>query len=206
MWEQLEGIVSNLGLEGFGTAIVTLALIYLVKKEPSKIFIHFHEQKHKNIDHLINISQSVDITQDSKEHIEEYIDGYIFKKIYRINACAGMRNSLFRFYKAHQSLIGWHNLRRAYPYLVQRKDSIDVKIRSKDVIWRWVVSAFSYLVGVYALLVFLVAFISLFDDKLRFLGLLGGGVLLLFAALIFSSLNWPYHSAIKIQRAKASRS
>ncbi len=195
----MEQFVANLNAGDIWAGFLMLAIFYVLKKEPFKVFTHFNDQKIRDIDQAKSLLESEKLGKESNELLREYLENYAFKKYYGINANKDMRAALLKFYQKHQSIVGWHDLRRAYSYIKSDGSSIKVTLSLGSHIGRWTVTTLSWFIGLYALLIIVIAFISKTDNQVQFFAFTFLAMALLVAAMLFSSMNWPYHSAIKIR-------
>lgn len=195
----IEHFIANLSTGDIWAGFVMLAIFYVLKKEPFKIFAHFNDQKNKDIDQARSLLESEKLGKESNELLREHLESYAFKKFYGINANKEMRAALLKFYQKHQSTIGWHDLNRAYSYIKPDGSSIKVELSLGSHVGRWAVTGLSWFIGLYAILIIILAFLSKADNQIQFFALTSLSVALLVAAMLFSSMNWPYHSAVKIR-------
>lgn len=200
----IEQFVANLSVGDIWAGFLMLAIFYVLKKEPFKVFTHFNDQKIREIDQARSLLESDKLGKESNELLREYLENYAFKKYYGINANKDMRAALLKFYQKHQNTVGWHDLKRAYSYIEPDGSSIKVALSLSSHIGRWSVTVLSWLIGLYALLIIVVAFLSKADDQVQLFSLTFLSMALLVAAMLFSSMNWPYHSAIKIRDCTAA--
>lgn len=195
----IEQFIINFGAKDIWAGFLMLAIFYILKKEPFKIFAHLNEQKNKDVFQAKSLLESEKLGKESNELLREHLENFAFKKFYGINANREMRSALLKFYNKHYNSIGWNDLRRAYPYIQKDSPSIKVHLPFISHLGRWAVTCLSWFIGLYALLVILVAFISKTENQLQFFGLTFLSLALLGAAMFFSSINWPFHSAVKIR-------
>lgn len=199
MEELLKYFTTNVTGGKIWVAFLFLAVYYTLKKEPFKIFAHFSEKKEKEHDLAKTLLDSQKLGKEANEFLREHLERHAFRKYYEINADAEMREALIKFHRKHQRKIGWHDIRRAYPYITLSGSKVSAKLKWHDHLMRWLVTSLCYLVGAYSLFVIIYAvFTRSANDTLSFLGLTLAALLLLLTAVIFSSLNWPYHSTRKI--------
>ncbi len=196
----IEEFIRNLNTGDVWIGFLALAIFYVLKKEPFKILSHFNELKIKDIEQAKSLLESEKLTKESNELIREYIENYTFKKYYGINANREMRSSLLKFYQKHQQKIGWHDIKRAYLYIKQDGTKIEISMSWTNHFGRWLITGLSWFVGFYSVMIIILAFLSRNDNSTQFILLTFWSVMLLGAAMLFSSINWPYHSAIKISK------
>ncbi|QRY82257.1 hypothetical protein JVX91_14525 [Pseudomonas sp. PDNC002] len=205
----LEEFIKTLNAGNIWAAFIFLAIVYLLKKEPFKIYTHISEKKDKDISLTKDLLASPEISKETKEALRELIAEYAFKKIYGITANKERREKLLSFYNKHQENIGWHDLRRAAPYTKIENGGLKFKISAWDIIGRIIISTISLLIGSYAAIVAAIAFYAFASKEmnpLTFFALSTLSVVLLFGALAFSSINWPYHSAKKLKHLSEGKS
>jgi len=195
----IEQFIANLSAGDIWTGFLMLAIFYVLKKEPFKIFTHFNDQKIRDIDQAKSLLESEKLGKESNELLREHLESYAFKRYYGITANRDMRTALLKFYQKHQNTVGWHDLKRADSYIKPDGSSIKVVLSLGSHIGRWAVTSLSWFIGLYALLIIVIAFISKTDNQVQFFALTFLSVALLVAAMLFSSMNWPYYSAIKIR-------
>lgn len=200
----IEEFVANLSTGDVWVGFLMLAIFYILKKEPFKVFSHFSEQKIKDIDQAKALLESEKLGKESNELLKEHLEHYTFRKFYGISANTTMRSALLKFYQKHQDVIGWNDLRRAFPFTRLCGSSIKVEISWYNHISRWSVTLLSWFMGLYSLLIITVTFLSKTENQLQFFALTALSTFLLVTALFFSSLNWPYHSAVKIHACNKS--
>ena len=199
MEELIKYFTTNITGDKVWIAFLCLAVYYTLKKEPFKIFAHFSERKEKEHDLARALLDSQKLGKDANDFLREHLERYAFRKYYEINADAEMREALIKFHKKHQRKIGWHDIRRAYSNITLTGTKISAKLQWYEHIMRWIVTILCYLVGAYAIFVMIYAGLNIdSSNSLTFLGLTLLALLLLVTAVVFSSLNWPYHSARKI--------
>ncbi len=194
----IDHLIESVNLGNIWVGFIMLAIIYVLKKEPFKIFAHFSERKSKDIDQALNLLESEKLTKESNELIKEYIEKYTFKKYYGIYANKEMRSALLKFYQKHQNDISWYDLKIAYSLYKLDGSKIKIILNWKNHLGRWSVTILSWFVSLFALLVIVIAFFTYTENQLKFVGLTFSSLLLFVGALLFSSLNESYHSVKKI--------
>lgn len=194
----MEQFILNFNAGNIWVGFLALAIFYILKKQPFKVYTHLFERKIKDIEQAQALLQSDKLSNEINSLIQDHLENYAFKKYCGINANKQKRLTLIEFHTKHKSKIGWHDLRRAYPYLVFDKSTIDINLQWFNHLSRWFVTLFSYLIAAYSLLIIIIAFLTKYNDQMQFFAFTFLSVILLFSALIFSSINFPYHSAVKI--------
>lgn len=199
MEELIKYFTTNITGDKVWVAFLFLAVYYILKKEPFKIFAHFSDRKEKEHDLARALLDSQKLGKDANDFLREHLERHAFRKYYEINADAEMREALIKFHKKHQRKIGWHDIRRAYSNITLTGTKISAKLQWHEHIMRWIVTILCYLVGAYAIFVMIYAGFNLdSNNSITFLSLTLLALLLLVTAVVFSSLNWPYHSTRKI--------
>lgn len=181
-------------------AIIILAF-YFLKKQPFDMVSYYLDRKDKHYNMAIELLDSEKLSKDDRELLTEALGNGVFYKYFKINANATMRSCLLRLSQEHSETLNWTIIKRAYPYLSPSNGSIVVKFDFYDHINKWLCKFATYIIIIYATLIIL---FGLFQyehlGQLRFFSLTGVSLLLISAAALFSSLNFPYQSAIKIKR------
>lgn len=195
----IDQFIDNLSAGDIWVGFLMLAIFYILKKEPFKVFTHFRDQKIKDIEQAKSLLESDKLGKESNELLREHLEHYTFKKFYGISANKEMRTALLKFYQKHQRNIRWHDLRRAYPHIKPDGSSIKIELSWGNYISRWAVSGLSWLIGLYALLIIILAFLSKAESQFQFFTLTLLSASLLVAAMFFSTINWPFNSAVKIR-------
>lgn len=200
----LQFFVANVTTDKMWIAFLFLAIYYILKKEPFKVFAHFSERREKEHELAKELLESGKLGKDANEFLREHLERVAFSKYYGIQADPEMRGTLLKFYKKNQRVLGWHDLRRAYPNIRLVNSKITAQLSWLDHVFRWVVSGLCYVASVYALFVIGFAITTLGKlTKPQFFGLTVAALLLLLVAVFFSSLNWSYHSTRRVMRVVA---
>lgn len=194
----IEFFITNVGTDKIWIGFLFFAIYYVVQKEPFKIFTHFSEKKEKEHELAKSLLEMEKLGKEANEFLKEHLERIAFQKYYGINADADMRTALIKFQKKHQRKIGWHHLRRAYQNVSLEGSTLVAKLGWGDHVLRWLVTAMCWPIGSYAVTVIFFAILNGTQNKLRFFELTFAALLLLAATMLFSSMNWPYHSTRKI--------
>lgn len=202
MGELIQGFIDNLNAGDVWYGFLMLAVFYILKKEPFKVFAHFSEKKDNDLSQAQSLLASDKLSNDTDELLREHVEREVFSKYYGIRAGKEMRAAMLKCFKKNENEIGWHDLRRAYPYIKLDERVLKVSLRWWDHVMRWLVTGLSWLMGAYAILVLVVAVVSRAEDQLQFFGLTIMAIFLLALAVFFSTLNWPFHSARKISQVR----
>ena len=199
MGKLIEQFIVNLNAGDIWVGFLMLAVFYVLKKEPFKILTHFNEQKIKDIDQAKSLLESNILGKEANELLREHLEYYSVKKYYGISADKSMRIALLKFHNKYSKEIGWHDLKRSYPYIKPDGSSIKIELSWGSHVGRWAVTGLSYFIGLYSILIIILAFLSKTDNQLHFFSLTFLSIILLVTAVLFSTINWPYFSAVKIK-------
>lgn len=191
--------MSNIGTDKVWTAFLLLAVYYIFKKEPFKVFAHFSEKKEKEHELAKALLELDKLGKEANDFLREHLERVAFHKYYGINADSEMRTALLRFHKKNQRNIGWHNLRRAYPNIQLAETKITAHLSLLSHLFRWLVTVMCWLTSAYALFVMGHTILAAeTTSKSQFFSLTGAALILLLATTFFSTLNWEYHSTCKV--------
>lgn len=196
-----EYFVSNATTDNMWIAFLALAIYYVLKKEPFKVFESFSQRREK--EHVLakELIDSGKLTKEANDFLREHLEHYAFKRYYGISADSEMRNALIKFQRKHQRDITWSQIKRAYPNIRLIGTKVVATLGLFDHVARWLVSILCWLVGAYALFVISLATYGVFNGStIQFIGLTVAAFLLLLAAVLFSSMNWQYHNTRTIMR------
>lgn len=194
----IDEFITNLNAGDIWIGFLALAIYYILKKQPFIIFSYLSDRKSKDIDQAKILLECDSLSKESKELIKEHIENYAFNKYYGIDANNEMRTALVSFYEKYKNNIGWHNLKRAYDYIEINGSNIFIRLTLKNHIGRWFVTGLCSITGLYSLAMILLAFLSRSENQTQFFVLSSLSLVLLCTSLFFSIINWPYHSAKKI--------
>lgn len=198
--------IQNINAGNLWVGFLVLAIFYIIKKEPFKIFTHLSKQKIKDIDQAKSLLEIEKLSKKSNELIREHIESYAFKKYYGINTHKKMRETLLNFHQKHQDKISWIELKRAFQYIELEDSKIKIVLKWHSQAGSWVISILSWVIALYSLSVIVLAFLIRSGTPLQFFTLTFLALLLLASSLFFSSLDWPYKSAIKIKEINEKHS
>jgi len=196
----IEYFIESVNVGDVWAGFIILAIGYILKKEPFKIFAYFSDKKSKDIEQAVTFLESEKLTKEANELIREYIENYTFKKYYGINANKEMRLALLKFYKKNSKNIDWYDLKIAYHLYELDGSKVKVVLNWKNHLGRWATTIMSHLIGLYALSIIIIAFLNHYENDLKFIVLTSVSLVLWVAALLFSSINWSYYSAKKIDK------
>lgn len=195
----IEEFIKNLNTGDIWLGFLVLAVFYVLKKEPFKVFTHFSEQKNKDIEQARILLESERLTKESNKLLREHIETYAFKKYYGIHANREMRIALLNFHQKYQNDIGWYDLKRAFPYINLNGSKVAITLTWQNHLGRFLVTGLSWFIGLYSGLIMVLAFLARNESPTQFTLLTFLSLILLGAAMFFSSINLPYHSANKIK-------
>lgn len=181
------------------TAFIALGIYYILKKEPFKVFEYISQKREREHALARELLESGKLSKETNEFLRERLEYFAFKRYYGISTDPEMRCALIKFQKKHQRNLKWSQIRRAYPNINLNDGKIEVDLPLKDHVLRWLVTILCWLVGIYATIVIALAIYGVSElSTLQFFGLTTAALILLLTAMLFSSLNWPYHDAKKI--------
>ena len=195
MEQIIDYFIKNVTTDKIWIAFLALAIYYVLNKEPFKVFAHV-SQKCEN-EHTLakDLLEGGKLTKEANEFLREHLEHYAFKRYYGIAADAEMRNALIKFQRKHQRDLSWSQVRRAYVNIRLKGTKIVAKLSWLDRALRWFVTALCWLVGAYSLFVIGFAIFTGSEvSRTQFFTLTVTAMLLLLVAVLFSSLNWPYHN------------
>jgi len=201
MEKLVEFFVQNATTDKMWIAFLALAIYYVLKKEPFKVFEHFSQKQEKEHTLAKELLETGKLSKDANEFLREHLEHYAFKRYYGISADAEMRNALLKFQRKHQREISWAQVRRACINIKLRGSKLEAKLGLLDHIFRWFVTTLCWLVGAYALFVIgLAVYAGSQIGRPQFFGLTAVALVLLLVAMFFSSMNWPYHNTRTVMR------
>lgn len=204
--KSLESMAESFGIDDLGfmasslTAILVVALLVPMYKLVREEIMRFRNQKQQDIELALRLLDGDFLSEDDRYGVLEILQRKLFRRFYKINAGINMRTALLGFYTRHQDSIGWHDLQRGYPFIDFYESGLRVQLSWRNRIGYWLVNLFSGLVFLYAACVAALAFYMLVAEgnTNSFLLFIITAFLVL-CAMIFSTINWPYQSAKKIQ-------
>ena len=144
---------NNIGTDKIWTAFLLLAIYYILKKEPFKVFAHFSDKKEKENELAKALLESEKLGKEANEFLREHLEKMAFRRYYGIHADPEMRSALLKFYKKHQRQLGWHDLRQSYGNIKLVGTKITAQLSWFDHALRWMVTGMCYVIGAYALFV-----------------------------------------------------
>jgi hypothetical protein len=201
MEQLIDYFVKNVTTDKMWIAFLALAIYYVLKKEPFKVFAHFSQKREKEHTLAKELLETGKLTKEANEFLREHLEHYAFKRYYGISADAEMRNALIKFQRKHQRDLSWSQVRRAYVNIRLKGTKIVATLSWVDHAFRWLVTALCWLVSAYAL--FVIGFAVLAGSEIsrrQFFALTATALLLLLTAVLFSSMNWPYHNTRTVMR------
>jgi len=190
---------NNIGTDKIWTAFLLLAIYYILKKEPFKVFAHFSEKKGKEHELAKALLESEKLGKEANEFLREHLEKMAFHKYYGIHADHEMRSALLKFYKKHQRKLGWHDLRRSYANIKLEGTKVTAHLSWFDHALRWMVTGMCFVIGAYALFVMVYAILIVGTaNRVQFFTLTAAALVLLLTTMFFSSMNWAYHSTRRV--------
>lgn len=201
MEQLIDYFIKNVTTDKMWIAFLALAIYYVLKKEPFKVFAHFSQKREKEHTLAKELLEAGKLTKEANEFLREHLEHYAFKRYYGISADAEMRNALIKFQRKHQRDLSWSQVRRAYVNVRLKGTKIVATLSWMDHAFRWFVTALSWIVGAYALFVIgLAALAGSEIGRWQFFALTAIALLLLLVAVLFSSMNWPYHNTRSVMK------
>lgn len=195
MEKLIEYFITNMSVEKMWVAFLALAIYYILKKEPFKVFSHFSEKREREHELAKELLESEKLTKEANEFLREHLEHYAFKRYYGISADAEMRSALIKFQRKHQRDLSWPQIRRAYLNVQLKGTKITAKLDMLDHVFRWLVTVLCILISGYALVVIILVTLTNSEmERQQFFYLTIIALGLLCAAVLFSSLNWSYHN------------
>lgn len=184
-------------------AFMVLAIVYVFKKEPFKIFTHFSEQAKSDIRLSKELLESNTLSKETNELIREKIEQFMFKKLYGIRANKKLRNYLVTFQEKNYPTITWKDLKRAYLHYDFDGKKIVVNLSNWDIF-------VSYMIKISWITIFIISSIIMLSaillkvfseiNNLKFFSLTLFAISLFISAVLFNSQSWSYESALKIKK------
>lgn len=188
--------------KGVWTGFVALAVYLLLKNEPFKLVAYYNDRRDKKHDFVRSLLDSGKLSDEANYIICDQLENAVFRRCFGINADAHMRSALIALHNQHQATITWVHIRRAYPHLKLIEGRIGVELRWHDKLFRCAVIFIALICGAYSMLAIAVAILVAKQlTSNQFFAITSYSLLLLAGAMYFSSLNWPYSAARKIDGA-----
>ena len=204
MEQLIDYFVKNVTTDKMWIAFLALAIYYVLKKEPFKVFAHFSQRREK--EHLLakELLETGKLTKEANEFLREHLEHYAFKRYYGISADADMRNALIKFQRRNQRELSWSQIRRAIVNIQLNGSKVEARLGLVDHFFRWFVTCLCWSVGAYALFVITLTIVASAEiERKQFFTLTVIALLLLLFAVLFSSMNWPYHNTRTVIRLSA---
>ncbi|MBO9492423.1 hypothetical protein J7384_18825 [Endozoicomonas sp. G2_1] len=180
--------------------LLLLLLLYVIKKSPIKVLAYLDEKKLKNFEQANLLLESEAIGDEYKQFIKEELERAIFKKYAGISTDRKTRKILCEFYETHKDTFLWDQIRWAYKYMVFDGNEVSIKISPFSNIGRWIVTVYSWMIAIVGLTVLAIGVFYMHSDYLQLIGYSILGAFLIFMGLLFSSMNFSYHNAVKIKK------
>ncbi|MBK7502208.1 MAG: hypothetical protein IPI14_05820 [Polaromonas sp.] len=195
----IELSLQNLNTGNLWVAFLALAVLYILKKEPFKIYEYISKKRENEHNLAKELLESEKLTKEGNDFLREHLEYSAFKRYYGISADNEMRSALIKFHKKHQRDIKWIHIQRAFFNIKLNGAKIEAHLNLFDHIQRWLVTIVSITTGTYSIFMIGVAVIYSKDLALKqFLGYTTGALIILILSVYFATLNWPYHATKKI--------
>lgn len=191
-------------LQGFFASVVLIWVGIKVWQWFARSSVRLKRDRQQRITLAQQILRREEGSCEFRSFLQEQIEQEMFQRFCGIAAGPDMRAALNDFYRKHQNKIGWHDLTRAISYITLDEQSA-LKVRKPAKAGYWFVNLLVFLILLIAAVTFsggIYAGIS--SSSVSFFMLLVVVILMMFGGLLFSSLNWPYQSALKIRKCIAS--
>ncbi len=203
----VESLLDALNKGLLPTAIVLIVIIITnlakILEQIRLLLEQIRQWRTHDADHLRTIADDDKLDDGLKKLLNEKYRQQLFAKQVGITTDLDTRNALISLNSQYPTIATWTNLRRAYPYLRFENEALCVHKTWRDKLFKGLMTLVAVLIGLYAILVFVVAvFVQIETGE----GLFTTGMIGLFFfafALFISSLNWPYNSANKINQLLA---
>jgi len=194
--------INNPTLQGLFILSVLLIVLYLVKKEPFKMFVYFRELKIKKITFAKSLLEADILGNSTNNTIKEFLEVYSFEILHGIKVDKPLMIQLIKFQKKHKDKINWEIIKRAFFYIDKSSPTVKINLHWWDHSMRWFISFFSWLLILISIAMFIsaIGFMSQPAPVLsKFFASLVIGTGFFSGGLILMSANFSYHSAIKIK-------
>lgn len=110
----VEYFINNVTTDKIWIGFLALAVYYILKKEPFKVFAHFSQKREKEHTLAKELLDTDKLTKEANEFLRDHLEHFAFKRYYGISADAEMRSALIKIQKKHQRELAWSQVRRAY--------------------------------------------------------------------------------------------
>jgi len=144
----LQYFTNTIGTDKIWVGFLLLAIYYILKKEPFKIFAHFSDRKDKEHELAKALLESGKLGKEANDFLREHLEKIAFHRYYGIYADSDMRSALVKFQKKHQRQLSWHDLRRAYPNIKLVGTRITARLKWHDHALRWLATSLCYMIGI----------------------------------------------------------
>lgn len=195
----IELSLQNLNTGNLWVAFLALAIFYILKKEPFKIYEYLSQKRDNEHNFAKELLESEKLTKEGNDFLREHLERSAFKRYYGINADNEMRSALIKFHKKHQRDIKCIHIQRAFFNIKLNSSKIEAHLNLFEHIQRWLVTIVSAITGSYSIYMIGLAIYYSKEIALRqFLGFTVAALILLILSVYFATLNWSYHATKKI--------
>ena len=95
----IELSLQNLNTGNLWVAFLALAIFYILKKEPFKIYEYLSQKRDNEHNFAKELLESEKLTKEGNDFLREHLERSAFKRYYGINADNEMRSALIKFHK-----------------------------------------------------------------------------------------------------------
>lgn len=197
----IELSLQNLNTGNLWIAFLALAVFYILKKEPFKIYEYISQKRDNEHNLAKELLESEKLTKEGNDFLREYLEYSAFKRYYGISADYEMRSALIKFHKKHQRNIKWIHIQRAFFNIKLNGSKIETHLNLFEHIQRWLVTIVSAITGSYS--VYMIGVAIFYSKELalnQFLSFTTAALILLILSVYFATLNWSYHATKKIMK------
>lgn len=197
----IELSLQNLNTGNLWIAFLALAVFYILKKEPFKIYEYISQKRDNEHNLAKELLESEKLTKEGNDFLREHLEYSAFKRYYGISADNEMRSALIKFHKKHQRNIKWIHIKRAFFNIKLNGSKIEAQLNLFEHIQRWLVTIVSAITGSYS--VYMIGVAVFYSKELvlnQFLSFTTAALILLILSVYFATLNWSYHATKKIMK------
>lgn len=196
----IEVVLASNG-SGIWGGLLVLIVLFFFHKKPFGIVTYYADRKDRDLSFAKDFVISKVGSNRFNNHIVLHIEKALFFKLHKIDASAGMRDAIIEFMQQHDDKVSWTHIRRSYPFVRLRDGKLSVNLHLGHTVLRWATTAFVCLMS--ALFVILMLYLTINAKSLALSQAAGIAVqagIFLVGAIAFTSMNWPYLSARRIEK------
>ncbi|MGS3149722.1 hypothetical protein ACB268_02605 [Aeromonas sanarellii] len=102
----LQYFTNTIGTDKIWVGFLLLAIYYILKKEPFKIFAHFSDRKDKEHELAKALLESGKLGKEANDFLREHLEKIAFHRYYGIYADSDMRSALGKVRISGEILLG----------------------------------------------------------------------------------------------------